>query len=405
MIRSGMILMIKESAAKGKSAYAISRETGISKNTVRKYMTQPVRPHGLKGVKKGSKLDPYKPQLDEWMEQGIFNCVVLMERLRELGYDGGMSILKEYVHPHRPARSAPAVRRYETPSGKQAQMDWGVCQYQDEEGQLHKVAVFAMILGHSRAKYVEFVNRCDLRSLERCMLNGFEYFDGVPREVLTDNMKTVTLGRESGKVISNTQFADFAVDMGFGPRVCRVRTPQIKGKVERLVRYVKENFFPGRRFSDLEDLNRQALAWCRQADSKPHGTTGRVPLQVFEELLPLPAQEVRDRYRWETRKVSRDGLVSFDGVRYGVPWQYSGKEVQVRLNGGQVEIYEGERLLAKHPAQYHSGKIVWLPGQYTGLAEHKGIAAPCPAAQQREARVEIRPLSFYDRLVGGASHG
>ena len=94
MIRSGMILMIKESATKGKSAYAISRETGISKNTVQKYMTQPVRPHGLKGVKKGSKLDPYKPQLDEWMGQGIFNCVVLMERLQELGYDGGMSILK-----------------------------------------------------------------------------------------------------------------------------------------------------------------------------------------------------------------------------------------------------------------------------------------------------------------------
>ena len=407
MIRSGLILMIKEKALKGKSAYAIGAELGISKNTAKKYMEQPVRPHGLKGKKKGSKLDPYKPLLNQWLQEGIFNCVVLMERLREKGYDGGMSILKEYVHPYRPAKSAPAVRRYETPSGKQAQMDWGICQYLDQENKLHKVAVFVMILGHSRAKYIEFVKRCDLKSLERCMLNGFRHFGGIPKEVLTDNMKTVVTGREAGKVLWNTQFADFAAEMGFVPKVCQVRRPQTKGKVERLVRYVKENFFPGRSFSDLEDLNRQALEWCRKADSKPHGTTGKIPLQELaaEELLPLPAEEVQNRYRWESRKVTREGLVSFDGVRYGVPWQYSGKEVQIRLNGGQVEIYDGEMLLAKHPVQTRGGNVVWLPGQYQGLAERKGIAAPYPAAKQREVQVEIRPLSFYDRLLGGASHG
>ena len=99
-----------------------------------------------------------------------------------------------------------------------------------------------MILGYSRTKYIEFVKRCDLRSMERCMLNAFQYFGGVPKEVLTDNMKTVVTGREAGKVIWNTQFSDFAVEMGFVPKVCRVRTPQTKGKVERLVQYVKENF-------------------------------------------------------------------------------------------------------------------------------------------------------------------
>ena len=119
-----------------------------------------------------------------------------------------------------------------------------------------------MILGYSRTKYIEFVSRCDLRSMERCMLNAFLYFGGVPKEVLTDNMKTVVAGREAGKVIWNTQFSDFAVEMGFLPKVCRVRKPQTKGKVERLVRYVKENFFPGRKFTDLEDLNRQAQLWC-----------------------------------------------------------------------------------------------------------------------------------------------
>ena len=103
--------------------------------------------------------------------------------------------------------------------------------------------------------------------------------------------------------------------------------------------------------------------------------------------------------------MTRDGLVSFDGILYGVPWQYSGKEVQVRLCGGQLEICYGETLLAKHQVQYHAGKIVWLPGQYKGLAERKGIAAAYPAAQQQDIQVEVRSLSVYDALLGGAAHG
>ena len=407
MIRSGLILMIKDLSKKDKSAYAISKELGISKNTAKKYMQQPAQVHGLKGSHKGSKLDPYKPKLLEWMSQGIFNCEVLMERLQELGYDGGKSILKEYVHPYRPARSAPAVRRYETPNGKQAQMDWGICQYMDKNGQMHKVPVFVMILGASRVKYIEFVKRCDLRSMERCILNAFSYFGGVPKEVLTDNMKTVVIGREAGKIIWNPQFADFAVDMGFLPKVCKVRKPQTKGKVERLVHYVKDNFFPGRSFVDLEDLNRQALAWCKKADSKIHGTTGKIPLRELEaeNLQELPPPEVMDRYRWELRKVTREGFVSFDGVRYGVSWQYSGKEVQVRLHNEKIEIYYGEVLIAKHKAQYASGRILWFPGQYQGLAERNGIAAPYSVAQKKDIQVETRELDFYDRLLGGVSYG
>ena len=173
------------------------------------------------------------------------------------------------------------------------------------------------------------------------------------------------------------------------------------------MRYVKENFFPGRSFVDLEDLNCQAIAWCKLVDSRPHGTTCEIPLQKLaqEELFSLPSQEIQDRYRWETRTVTRDGLVSFDGIRYGVPWQYSGKEVQVRAVKGQLEIYYGEILLAQHQLQYHTGKIVWLPGQYKGLAERKGIAAPYPAAHQQDVHVEVRSLHFYDSLLGGAAHG
>ena len=405
MLRSGTILMIREKAESGESAYAIGKELRISKNTARKYIECP-EDTPVK-IDRFSKLDAYTAKLDELMNQGIFNCVVLLERLRDEGYSGEISILKEYVHPYRPARALPAVRRYETPAGRQAQMDWGICHYTDSSGTLHKVPAFVMILGKSRVKYVEFTSRCDLSSLERCIVNAFSYFGGMPETVLTDNMKTVVTGREAGKPIWNTRFADFAVELGFVPKVCRIRSPQTKGKVERLVRHVKDNFWPGRQFEDLEDLNRQALCWCRQADGKIHHTTGKIPLRELanEGLLKLPTQETLDKYRWETRLVTRDGMVSFDGVRYGVPWQYSGKEVRVRLCAGYLEIYYGEVLLAKHKAQYHSGNVVFLRGQYNGLAERSGVPVPFPCARQQDGAVEVRELSVYDQLLGGASCG
>ena len=117
MIRSGLVIMIREKAQKGKSAYAISHEFGVAENTAKKYINRPVTEHGLKGRVKGSKLDPFKTQIDTMLSQGIFNCVVMLERLQEKGYDGGITILKEYVHPHRPPKCSPAVRRYETPTG------------------------------------------------------------------------------------------------------------------------------------------------------------------------------------------------------------------------------------------------------------------------------------------------
>ena len=369
MIRSGLINMIREKAQKGKSAYAIGKELGISKNTAKKYMNQPRAEHGLKGRKKPSKLDPFKPEIHEMLKSGIFNCVVIHERLQDKGYTGGITIIKDYVKPFRPAKSAPAVRRYETLPGKQAQMDWGISCYIDEMGHVHKTPVFTMIMSHSRAKYVEFTKRCDLYSLLRCMVNAFEYYGGVPEIVLTDRMKTVIHGMEAGKPIWNSRFEDFAADMGFVPKVCRARRPQTKGKVERLVDYVKDNFLPGRQFKDLHDLNTQALEWCKKVDSKTHGTTGKIPLEALsrEPLLPLPDKSFRDTYRWETRKVTREGFVSYDGAKYGVPWQYSGREVRVRICGDFFEAYYREVRIAQHKVEHTSSATENRPNKIRRL--------------------------------------
>ena len=106
------------------------------------------------------------------MNSGIYNCEVILERLVANGYTGRKTLIKDYVQPFRPPKHIPAVPRYETPPGKQAQMDWGICQFADPQGQVHNVPAFAMILGNSRAKYVEFTSRCDLQSLERCILTA-----------------------------------------------------------------------------------------------------------------------------------------------------------------------------------------------------------------------------------------
>ena len=402
MIRSGLINMIREKALNGKSAYAIGKELGISKNTAGKYLNQSVQDHGLAGKSKGSKLDPFKSRIDNMLSQGIFNCVVILERLQSKGYTGGITIVKEYVHQFRPAKSSPAVKRYETPPGKQAQMDWGIAHYVDQHGNVHKTPAFAIILGNSRVKYVEFTKRCDFYSLLRCIVNAFEYFGGVPEVVLTDRMKTVILGMEAGTPIWNKGFEYFAADMGFVSKVCRPRRPQTKGKVERLVDYLKDNFLPGRQFVDLEDLNNQALQWCKHVDSKIHGTTGEIPLVAIrkELLLPLPDKTVRDKYRWETRKVTREGFISFDGAKYGAPWQYSGREVRVRICGDYFEAYDGEVRIVNQKVEYTSGRIVWLKGQYQGLSERNGISVPFSYAREMEPEVEMRSLSVYDRFAG-----
>ncbi|MGI6752235.1 MAG: Mu transposase domain-containing protein [Anaerovoracaceae bacterium] len=133
--------------------------------------------------------------------------------------------------------------------------------------------------------------------------------------------------------------------MVFIPKLCKARRPQTKGKVERLVHYVKNNFLPGRTLTDIDDLNRQALSWCREADSKVHSTTGLVPLREFskEPLLPLPESSTLDLYRFETRIASTDGFVSYDGIRYGVPWHYSGKELRVRMKDGRIQVFDQKK--------------------------------------------------------------
>lgn len=389
------------------SVSAIARQLEMSRNTVRKYLRGSVLPDRRIGSKRGSKLDPYLWKIEELMGMGIYNSVVIHEHIAVLGYAGGRSILKAYLKPLRPPTQAegPAIRRYETPPGSQVQMDWGICKYTDPRGRTRRMVCFVMVLGYSRVRYIEFCRRCDRSSLLRCIVNAFRYFGGVPEQLLTDRMKTVVLHTEMKKAVWQRDFERFAEELGFIPKLCRVARPQTKGKVERLVHYVKDNFIPGRKFTDVFDLNNQAVSWMAHVNSQVHGSTGEIPVHMLaeEKLRPFPVDGRHEAYTWEERRVSRDGFVSFDGVNDGVNWRYSGDMLRVKVIEGRVYLadFAGE-VVQDHPLYRSGRKYVFAKGQYDGLPAANGrTSAPAFAIQIRKDDVQIRDLNSYAAMAGG----
>ena len=407
MKESGTYIMLHDRIKiQGQTIAQVARETGMSRNTIKKYLREGEQEHKSKGKRRPSLLDAYKPEIDALLKMGIYNATTIYDRIRENGYTGGITILKDYIHPLRPPalKTGGVVRRYETKPGKQAQMDWGYLKYRDRTGKICKIACFVMVLSHSRVLYVEFSRRCDEASLLRCMVNGFEYFRGVPDTVLTDHMKTVVIGSDHGKPIWHEKFERFASEMGFVPRLCRVRRPQTKGKVERLVHYVRDKFMAGRRFVDFGDLQAQGQAWLEIANRRIHGTTGEVPLEMLKSecLNPLPQVSVRNTYKWENRKVARDCFISFNGTRYGVDWHYCGQDVKVLQNEDKLTIVsEDGEIIYVHDVCHQSRKHIWAKGQYNGLEICEGKPYEPPYGRQITLdEVEIRPLSFYENMAG-----
>ena len=242
-------------------------------------------------------------------------------RLHALSYTGSISIVKDFVHPLRPVRAGRRpVQRYETAPGTQLQFDWGEFTY-EQAGQPRKLFGFTAVLSYSRMRFVIFVKRADTATLLHCLMKACEYFGGLTRTMLTDCMKSVLLEMDGRTPIWNPRFAEFMAAMGVAPRVCQPYTPQTKGNVERSIGVVKDSFWPGIHFTDLDDLNRQAWAWCDARNRRVHRTTRARPIERWrdEQLTPLPAAFAWERFATEDRKVSWDGYVSYDGVQYGVP--------------------------------------------------------------------------------------
>ena len=403
MLRGGKVKEIYELKGRGYSARAIAERLGLARNTVLKHLNSPEPLTAQPRPLRGSRLDPYTDYIDQRVSEGLENCRVLLREIRGLGYEGSYSTVADYVRPRRRRRQARATVRFETAAGEQAQVDWGSFSYLGEDGRQHRIWAFVMVLGWSRAIYVELVRRADTASFIQCHVNAFEYFGGVPRRCLYDNAKVVTLGRDAeGQVEWNRRMLDFALRIGFELRLCQPYRAQTKGKVESGVKYVRGNLWPSLRFTDDADLNRQAVEWCTTvANRRLHGTTHRLPAEMLTEERPylgkIPERSRLAPYLREERLVARDGFVSWEGSRYGVHWKWVGAIVQVGQRQGTVEIWANQERLAVHPRAQQPGQRFILPGQWEGLPRgddwppRQAVAVQVPVGE-----VERRSLEVYE---------
>jgi Integrase core domain len=284
-----------------------------------------------------------------------------------------------------------------------------------------------MVLGYSRALFLHFATTQRLETFRRCHLVAFAAFGGYPRELLYDHAKTVVLARpdwgtDAGRVAPHwhSQFLDFAGYYGFTPRLCRPYRACTKGKVERMIRYVRESFFVGCHFVDLDDLNRQAAVWCTTvANARVHATTRESPAVRLarEPLLPLTGRPPGELTRVVPRRVSAACMVAYAGNHYSVPYLYGGRQVllRVREEHALLEIWAEETCVAIHPLLAGHGRQSLQPEHLTGLwrltLKGKGqrpLPPPSPPPPREEAtgplhlpglaampEVEVRPLTVY----------
>ena len=281
----------------------MARQLGVSRDTIHRWIrdgdldrdveTAPVRYGPRRPVT--TKLDAYKPIIETRLAAyPALSAARLLEEIHAAGYAGGYSQLKAFVRRVRPAPAPEPVIRFETPAGRQAQVDfahfrfpWGV-----------RYALL-VVLGYSRLLWCRFYARQDMATLVDGLEDAFGYFGGVPQELLFDQMKTVItrdLRLEGGALIRNLEFLRFAHHWGFTPRACRPYRAQTKGKVERPVRYLRGNFVYGRTFLHDADLDQQRALWLeRVANVRLHATTHERPRDRFDRderllLSPLATQ-------------------------------------------------------------------------------------------------------------------
>jgi transposase len=408
MLRGRNVQQIYELHGQGRSIRVIAQTLGLSRNSVRKYLRSDEIPKAKPRPGRATKLDPYTPYVNERLGDGVDNCVVLLRELRQRGYTGGITMLKAFVHPYRARTKPTTTMRFETAPAEQAQVDFGYFTYHTPDGVRRQLYAFVMVLSWSRALYVEFIRRADVPTFIRCHLHAFAAFGGVPKRCLYDNAKVVVLERtETGEPVFTPRFLDFSQRVGFGIQLCHPYRPQTKGRVESGVKYLRRNFWPGARFVDDADLQRQAQAWVDGvANQRIHGTTKARPIDRLAEerphLQPLPHHKRLAPFYREDRKVGRDGYVQWEQAWYGVTCSWAGKTVQVQADAHTVQLWAGDERLAVHARATHPGQRFTAPGQWAGMErgqEHRPREAV--AQQIGTLEVEQRPLAAYEALVGG----
>jgi hypothetical protein len=277
-------------------------------------------------------------------------------------------------------------------------VDFGEFGYIEIDGKSRKLYAFSIILGYSRMRYAEFTTDISTENVIKMHLNAFQYFGGFTDTILYDNMKQVVLDRKikASESRFNPKFMDFAEYYGIVIRLCYPYRPETKGKIENTIKYIKGNFWAGRTFSDLNDINNQCTAWLNKINSQIHGTTHEIPMDRWkhENLNPISAVPAYMTRKEESRKVSRDCYVSYKGNRYSIPWKYAGRECRVIEQSSQVKIEIDSTVVAAHEIMASTGRISRNKEHFEGLL--KAIKDENSAVYSQT--VETRDLKKYEEV-------
>lgn len=341
----------------GMSIAAVARLLGRSRQTLYNWLKRGREP--AVRARRASKLDPFKPYLESRLERFDLPATVLLKEIRERGYTGGMTILREFVAAIKERQVRRLVDRFETEPGRQTQMDWASCGTIVHNGRRRRLSLFVLVLGYSRTIWASFAVSERRPVVLELLEQGFRELGGVSRELLVDNFKqAVEVARTPEKPAKlQKEFASFADHWGFEVIASPPYWPRAKGKVERAIQYLKQSFLEGREFEDLDQLNAQLRQWLAEvANVRIHGTTRERPIDRLGAdqavMLPLVNRPFPAAERYQ-RRADHDARISYAGVRYSVDPEIlkgrRGVPVEVCVGtDGRLRIYNQDHLVGEH---------------------------------------------------------
>lgn len=338
--------------ARGWPMRRLSREFGISRGRVKRILAGHTRGRESGEQKPGvpvskpSKLDGFKPYIGELLEKygnpPITNQRVF-ELVKEKGYQGQLTILRDYLARVRGKKQAEPIVCVETAAGQRGSHDWSDYFIDFTLSGSEKVTFLSFILNYSRRQYIEVVEDKSQGTLLRALINAFVYLDGVPREIKSDNQKACVDRWELGKPVFNKTYLGFCTHYRLVPLTIHPGKPRENLKVERPFWYLEKSFLNGREFRDKDDLKTQLQSWLTQSnDQRVHRTTRRKPIDLYREelafLQPLPAAQY-DTSTIRYRVVNSESAIQWEGYYYMVPKGYLYETCPVRVNGKEITIY------------------------------------------------------------------
>jgi transposase len=352
-------------------------------------------------AKRGSQLDPYKSQIVRWLEAHELSAQQILQRLREIGYRGGLTIVKNYVRRVRPPKQK-AYLKLSFAKAECAQVDWGAYGSIGVGSTRRRLSFFVMVQCYSRQMYVEFTVSQTMEHFLGCHERAFAVL-GVPTKIMVDNLRSAVLRRLAGVApVFNPRYVDYARHQGFQIVACNKNAGNEKGRVESGVGYVKKNLLNGAEFIDFSAVNPAAQVWLNEiANVRIHGETHRRPVDLFAEergLLRTPNANPYDLGRVLNLRASKQFRIALDANRYSVPAEFANQRVTVKVYPERVCIYHEDRLIARHVRSFDRRQDLEDPEHPKALLEQRKSAREQRLVSQFLA-LSNQASAYYEGLV------